>query len=282
MIFGKKDKGIHPIIIAATADEHINSCVGLCPRGPFDLEVGQYLPSREQLWLWDKWEHFWNKVKKLKKKLRGEIWWIHVGDGADDNSHSKYGLITLNKSLIVRLAVQSYQPAIEASDRRFFVRGTSAHVGMDAELEEMTARECDAEMWKGMYTRYAWDILANSTRILARHKPISNSTREYTRGGGANRTAVQMTMAAARLNRELPDVAFSGHFHHPEDSGNNYPVRVVFLPCWKLHGSYEEYMGFSVERVGGEVVVCHEDHYQTFPAKEWTYLPREEKAWKPQ
>jgi len=281
MAFVKEDK-TPPIIIVATADGHVNSCVGLCPKKSFELEVGRYSPSREQRWLWGKWKDFWDRITELKKDLGGEVWWINAGDGADDNSHSRYGLITLNKSLIVRLAVESYQPAVDASDRRFFVRGTPAHVGTDGELEEIVAKECNAEMWKGMYTRYAWELEANSTRILARHKPISNSTREYTRGGGANRTAVQMTMAAARLGRKLPDIAFSGHFHHYEDSGGNYPVRVVFLRCWKLHGSYDQYMGFSIEPIGGEVTICYEDRYRMLPTKDWSYIPREEKAWKPQ
>ena len=48
MAFVKEDEDkTPPIIVVATADGHVNSCVGLCPKGPFDLEAGQYLPSRE-------------------------------------------------------------------------------------------------------------------------------------------------------------------------------------------------------------------------------------------
>lgn len=271
---GKNEDG--PVILVATADEHINSRVGLCPREGVDLDNdGRYLPSRGQLWLYNRWaDDFWPRIDSLRKKIGGEVWWINVGDGADDNYHNKYGLITLNKSLIVRLAVESYQPALDVADKTFFIRGTSAHVGRDAEIEEQIAYECGATMDGSSYSSYVWRLQIHGTRILARHKPISNSTRLHTRGGGANRCAVQIMMESTNIASPYPHIALFGHYHHPEDSGENYPVHVYFLPCWKLHGNYDKYMGFSVERIGGRVFIIRGDRWESLSLNEWTYTPR--------
>lgn len=267
-----------PVIVIATCDTHSNSRVGLCPADGVELEDGFYQPSREQIWLWDCWVDIWNKVHDLKGELKAKVYHIHAGDGIDDNHHSKYGLITLNKSIMVKLAEESLAPSMKVSDFRFFVRGTAAHVGQDAELEELVAERCDA-VQDGSYSKYEWRLIAGGVYFLARHRPPSTSLKEHTRGGGANRSAVQLTMQFARLGMDLPQVALFGHYHHPEDSGENFPIRALFLPCFKLHGSYESERGFAAEPIGARVFICEGGKYSLLPIEDWTYLPEEDKPW---
>jgi hypothetical protein len=170
-------------------------------------------------------------------------------------------------------------PALKVADRTFWVRGTEAHVGGAGELEELTAERCGAVESDGLYSRYRWLIETEGVLGMFAHRPISTSTREHTRGGGAMRTAAQLVMSCNRIGQPVPRYACFGHFHHPEDSGENYAVRVMFLPGWKLHGSYEHGRGFSVEPVGGRVLVLEKGQMQVLPLGDWTYLPEPDTAW---
>ena len=246
------------VVIVATADGHANSCVGLCPAESVELDGGgHYKPSPEQQWLWECWCDFWDRVAALKKRLQRErkrkvrVYHVVCGDGVDGNTHSHHGLVTVNKATIVRLGAQIEKPALKVADRLFWCRGTAAHVGQQAELEELIAHLSDAteDPKTHLRTRYVWRIRAGGVLGMVRHRPISTSTREHTRGGGAMRTAAQIVMECARLKREIPDFACFGH-HHSEDSGSNFPVRVKFLPPWKPPGSYDKDRMLSAEPVG--------------------------------
>jgi len=245
-------------IVAPFADPHPNSCVGLLPPDGVYTEGGNLvLPSRAQLWLWEKWGLYWEEIATLKKKLKAKVVAISVGDGADDNLHSKAGLISVVNDIIVRIGTDVLVPVREVADEIHSISGTPAHVGEYGVIEEQIAQNVGAVKGKdGRHTAYRKYIRAQGVVFDCQHVPISNSSRQHTRGAGAMRTANELKEEYWRRGEKPPQFALRGHVHHYEDSGANFPVRVLICPCWKLHGDYEGKRGFVIQPIGGWYVVC--------------------------
>lgn len=285
-----------PVILAINGDDHPNSMVGLCPpEGVWRTDgetKSKYVPGKAQRWLWECQEDYVERLRKLKKKMKCELWWVKNGDGSDDNTHSKHGLISLLTNEIVEIGYQVTEPILAIADRIFIVNGTEAHVGRGAALEKSIASRIALEYRAGnhkckitkgnvAYTKWCWQFRASNVHILCQHRPKSTSRVLRTRGGGANRTAVELALELLNTDRELPDVAYYAHFHHPEDSGENHPIRVFLNPCMKLHGSWESGANFSAERVGIRVAICDSGGFYPEPLEKWTYLPEGDEIWEP-
>lgn len=279
-MFGKKRPDVS--VIAVVSDTHPNSQVGLCPPDGVRRDFGgHYMPNKGQLWLWSKWEEYWAKVRETVKRLGATCYVVFVGDGTDDNTHSRHGLITVNESIIVGLGVACMQPAVEVADYLFYIRGTEAHTGGSGELEELVARELKAE--KDTVTdRHSWwwlPLEVNQVLMDLAHHPGSNSMRPWTKGGGANRQAAIIVYDRAESGDKIPQLAFRGHVHHLEDSGWNHPVRVLFLPPWQLRTSFEHRIGFSgrLEKVGAFIVTCKDGESEVKPV---LFGAKRRKAWR--
>lgn len=252
-----------PVIVALFSDTHPNSTVGLLHPDGVVLDDGQEVrPSRAQHWLWRKWLAYWKFVADLKKKHRAEVWAVCLGDGTDDNTHSKHGLITVNKATIVDLSVMIWEPILEIASVKFMVRGTESHTGGSGELEELVAKEIGAEKDGHNHSWWWLPLEAAGVTFDLAHHPASTSMRPWTKGGGALRVASIMVHEYAESGNLLPQFAFRAHVHHLEDSGLNHPIRVLFLPPWQLCTAYGHRLGFSgrIEPVGGIAVVCRDEH----------------------
>lgn len=273
-----------PVLGVVTDSDHPNSMVGLCHPDGVDRDPGgHYSPSKAQLWLWDKWDDLWTRAAQKAREFKADLWWWHLGDGVDDNDHGKHGLVTLKKDEIVTIGAAVKQRGRDVVKRMFYVRGTPAHVGAAAELEELCARELKPRPEKdrvtNRYTKWAWKCEVRGVKMLFKHRPISTSTRFHTRGGGANRTAAELVGESEDLGHTLPDVAYYGHFHHQEDSGSNFRVHVLFTPPFCLHGTYEATRGFSAQPIGARLFVCDAGHFESLPLRDWIYCPEEDEWW---
>lgn len=268
-----------PILLVVTSDDHPNSHVGLCHPDGVPQDEGQLvMPSKAQLWLWNCWDDLWLRAAKLKRELDIPLYWLHNGDGCDDNTHSKHGLMSLNKAIITEQAIKVKQRGLDVADKMFYVRGTEAHVGQGGELEELVARGCKAEPdpdpgMGHMKSRWYWRIKLSDVLIFARHKPDSNTMRFWTRGGGANRSAVQLELACSRLGWERPTAAYFGHVHHVEASGENNPIKVFFCPPFCLTSGWAASMGYYPEPVGARLAICDEGSFLPLPVEDWLYRP---------
>ncbi len=265
------------VVVALFADTHPNSTVGLLHPDGVDLDDGQkVLPSRAQRWLWRNWLAYWKFVADLKKKYRAEVWAVCLGDGTDDNTHSKHGLITVNKSIIVDISVMVWEPVV--ADVKFMVRGTESHTGGSGELEELVAKEIGAE--KDGHNHSWWWLPLEAEGVLfdLAHHPGSTSRMPWTLGGGANRQAAILVYEYAISGNILPQFGLRAHGHHAEDSGSNHPIRVLYLSPWQLCTAFGQRIGYSgrLEPVGGIAVVCKEGHGEVHVKK---YRPVRRAPW---
>jgi hypothetical protein len=126
------------VYVAVVADLHINSSVALCPP-VFNLdEGGTFRSSKGQRWLWEHWLSFWQEVKGLEGRrvaiLNGDI-------GELDIKRRSYQLISPNKAMILKMVLMTLEPMLEAVDEVIVLRGTMAHIGKSAWLEEMVGND---------------------------------------------------------------------------------------------------------------------------------------------
>lgn len=271
MIFKKK---YQTTALVGFSDTHPNSRVGLChPKGyVLGNDGGRYDIGFIQKWLWENWLGFHKWARKIAQEEGAQIAAVCVGDGADDNTHSKAGLISLLHDKIVEIGTDIWEPVLQTAKEVHLISGTKAHVGSYATLEESIAKQIGAvqDLDTGRYTSFRRVIDVRGVRFDCQHRPISNATREHTRGTGAARTAFELCAEYWRRKEDPPHVALRGHFHHPADSGSNHPIRCFYCHTWKLHGEYEQSRGFVIQPVGGWVFICRNGEYQV---RKWQREP---------
>ena len=243
-------------IIPVVGDTHIGSTVGLCPRRVQLDDGGAYEASKSQRWLLDNWIDYWGRVAALKKKSTQVIAVLN-GDLCDRNKHGAYQLWTINRATLKTAVLDVLKPMLDVADYVIVVRGTEAHTGDSAELEEWLADDIGAvkDEQAGTASWWYWEATVGGVNIAAAHHPGTNSTRPWTQGGGANRLAA---MAVANYYGQpwQPRLVICSHVHHNEDSFDNHPVRAIFNRAFSLRTAYDHRSGRSLQAasVGGLIV----------------------------
>ncbi len=127
--------------ILIVSDTHINSTVALAPPTLQLDDGGVYHASRPQRWLWDCWNDFARRCARMDgKKIL-----ILNGDLAElDTKRRSIQLISFNKATIQRLVLESLSPLIDIADVVIVIRGTPAHSGKSAWIEEAIANDLAA------------------------------------------------------------------------------------------------------------------------------------------
>lgn len=268
-MFSKKHRSI---LVVAASDTHPNSHAGLHPP-VFKLDDGSiHLPNSIQKWSWDCWLDFWKWVAKLKRQFHAECWYVHNGDGADDNTHSQYGLVSRVLADIINIGVAIQNPSEKIADKRFFVRGTEAHTGGYGALEEIIATRLKGipDPSRGTSSWWFLPLVANGVAIDFAHHAATYSRRPWTRGAGANRQAA--IEAYNYEGQNAPQISFYAHGHYLSDSGLTHSTRVIYLPPWQATTSFGHRIGykFPSATLGGIVVLCDKGSYRVFQK---TYSP---------
>lgn len=227
-------------IIAVVSDTHTGSALGLSPV-EFHRDDGQRVRrSAAQDWTWQQWAAFWQRVAAYKARLDGyKVLAVFNGDMVDKNKHSGYQLMSENEDDIIDAAIEVAEPARRVADEIAVVRGTEAHVGGSGWMEEQLAKEIATLRPSDKLASWWWfPVNAGGCRFAFAHHPGTNSNVPWTNGNAANRAA-----AAAVFEyfgeTDYPQLITYGHVHHNEDSGDNQPIRAMFLPSWKLSDAYD-------------------------------------------
>jgi hypothetical protein len=241
--------------LVVISDLHINSTVGLSlPKVGLD-DGGEYTASRSQKWLYENWMDFWSSISELD----GELIVVINGDLLDVNKHSVHQLITLNKAVVLK-HVESILEIIPTS-RVFILRGTGAHVGACAELEEIIAAKLQATSVGNTST--SWTLALDVDGVLfdiAHHGRVGSNP--WNRSGPLNTLAAQIVMEAHKTGSRIPDVVLRSHNHTHADTHDNLPVRVISTPAWQLSTEYSHRLGLvNLADIGGLVFRCEDGYY---------------------
>ena len=247
-----------PTIIAVAGDLHTNCTVGLCsPIVALD-DGGQYRASREQRAVWREWLKFWNEVGAARDEAGARLIIVLNGELADDNHHVTLQLITRNPQTQMAHAVEVLKPALDLlreGDRVYVTRGTEAHSGPSAWMDEAIARDIGATGETPDGPASWWQLLLNveGVRIqVAHHPPPGGGRLPEARARWAIATAGNIVRACVRRSEPIPHLIIYGHVHNPADSWDaEGDCRVLVLPAWQLKTSYGFRIGGTPLPIGG-------------------------------
>lgn len=221
----------------AISDTHFGCRLGLCPAEGLDLDDGgHYEPSDNQKKVWGYWLNFCNVW--LPRTLHKEKFvLIHNGDVVEGRHHSVTTQISQNLADQLRLAKLVLSPLVEKASAYYQVRGTEAHVGQSAELEEILAQELEAIPTKeGRHSR--WELWLRVGRGLVHflhHIGTTGSVAYETTA--VNKEIVEEYTEAGKTRQIPPDIVVRSHRHRfslvdvGEEMGSGISVTT---PGWQL------------------------------------------------
>jgi hypothetical protein len=276
-------------ILAITGDHHANSTVGLFPPS-FTLDDGNRVAASDrQRWTWVQWNAYWKAVWGVKDKTGWPVTSIMLGELADDlkHKHKTSQLISTNESDMIRLALETLKPARYVADQIVVLRGTEAHTGSSANLDETIGREIGA-VASPSGTRSWWQYRADFDGVIidAAHHPGFSSRVPHTAGNEAMRLASKVfyeysieNILRSRDGRELinwPHLVFRGHNHRPADSIDNQPgghpaaaIRSIITPSWQGPTAFVYRIAASQVPIGGLIVTCDDGRFTVHKLYYW-------------
>lgn len=255
------------------ADLHTGSTVAVMPPS-FDLDDGgTYKVSRGQRWLWRSWEDMLEQVDRRKV---GPVTTHIDGDAVEgDSKNRSKQLVTRNRSTLLSMATTLLEPLAQLSAALIFYRGTAAHVGKSAELEEELAKDLGGLKHPETGQRAWWASRWRSEGVtldIAHHPRVGGGSPE-TKAIRADRLARTAVFQYANRGEEPPDLLVRGHLHEYADSYDHYRTRAIMLPCWTLATEYVHKLEpLSLADIGAVMVHTGSGHYEVEVLR---YRPKE-------
>lgn len=230
--------GTRAAIIHIT-DPHCGGSTGLFPPEGVVTDDGQLvMPSEWQQWMWPRWEDSFARADELTRGCRRFLVWS--GDCVDGMHHQTFQTVSANPEIQKRIFFRCARPALALNpERLLFVRGTEAHVGQQANIEEGIARELGAHQdLLGNYSHWNYyGTVAGLTLKVFHHGSIGNLP--WTEQGSLHRMAWRVRTVYDRAGLKPPDLVLTGHRHAWGDSGEfACPTRVLMGPGWQGATSY--------------------------------------------
>jgi hypothetical protein len=254
-------------LLALVSDLHTNSTLGLCsPEAT--LPEGQSVSlTKAQTWLWQGWQDWLGRVKDAWRP-GDKLYGVAVGDGPDLNKKTTQ-LHTHDPGGAITLFVETIRPLRELCEDGFWiVRGTENHVGDAGNLEEVAAMLLQTTHYPAdskLASAWLLRLALNGVRVdLAHHGPAGRLP--WTGPNGLGRVAYEIIDEYVRAGEALPHLAVQAHNHKFYDTHDNFPIRVLGLPCWQLQTSY----GYRVSPrratdIGAVLVILEDGRMQVEP-----------------
>lgn len=273
------------IIVAVVADTHVNSVAGLLPGPVTTDQKGTYRPNMAQRVTLAAWKDFWWEdgagIFPLAAELGAKVWAVFNGDLNDYNIHDRADMISGAKSDIIRWTVDLVKPIVDEADYSFIVRGTEAHVGKRAHLEEEVGADLETiqDPETDRYTWYWLKLDAAGVRFDIAHHPCTSSRRAHTRDAAAERQAAETVLQYNRRREPIPHIVIRSHAHYAGQGGQM--ALGMFTPPWKITPDvYGQRLGGAgaIEPVGGLYFICRGGEYESKVRRWW---PKRQRLWKP-
>jgi len=220
-------------IVATFGDAHGNSTAGLCKPVVNLDDGGTYHANQFQKELWMFYEQ---DIKFLKEfanngmlKSPAPIIGIVGGDmGEGDAKDRSNQLISRNPATITNIAIKNIEPFADICQKLYFLRGTAAHVGKSASLDEQIADNFDntARASESVASRWELKLNVDGYHIYASHHPPSMTN--------PVNAAMKLRDLFLSYGEEPPDLGLFFHVHHIKDSGESVKPRVISSPCWQV------------------------------------------------
>jgi hypothetical protein len=245
-------------VLAVVSDLHINSTVALSkPLLNLD-DGGTYYANRTQRWLWDNWLSLWNGLGIQYDTSWRRILVINGDMGELDTKRRSVQLITPNTATIQRLVIDTISPAVDWANQIYIIRGTPAHVGKSAWLEEAIAADLDNVVRYHQEAPASWWHLratCEGVRLdIAHHASMGG--RPWTRQNAANGLAAKIIWQYEIDRKQpAPQLIIRSHNHTCVSARMN-GTEVWFTPSWTTLTEHGYRGGFENELAHIGAVVC--------------------------
>lgn len=270
-------------VVAVVGDLHVNSTLGLCAdHGVMLDDGGRYMPSKVQLWMWEKWRDYIDAVESAVIAAgRPPLYVIFNGDLVDGDHHNTSQIISRNMEIQRRACFDVIDPLLKLEPANtFVVRGTEAHVGGAAADEEAIALDIGSvpDPSRGSSSWYQLRAkLGGVTFDVTHHGSIGRLP--WTIGNILNRTAVEEVLRAAKQGDRPADVMIQNHNHIWGSSSDDYPTKVFANGCWQFATAYVSKIApRATPSIGGLIFTCEDGGY-SYQRK--SYHPDRTPAWEP-
>jgi hypothetical protein len=261
----KSTGGLDSCIVVVVSDLHVGSTIGLCPPHVQMDDGGSYTPSLPQKWLWAKWLQVWDHYAQMKKQLELPLVAIINGDIPEGDHHATHQIVSKNKNDQILVAAKVLEPLLQVADYHIIMRGTPAHVGRGAWIEELIARDTDAiPCSEKQYSWWHLSAVFGGVLFDVKHHPESGSGRPWTKGADANRIAAQIVYEYATDGAKIPQIGLRSHRHGFRDSGYNHPCRVFITPAWQFDTEFVHRIGVGggINPKGALHFICRNGEYE--------------------
>lgn len=251
-------------VLAVTSDQHCGSTVALCPPRIQLDDGGEYVASKAQQWIWQRWEGFWGRVRDTVRQHRGaKLIQAFNGDLTEGDHHKTTQILSGNptaQAAVVNAAMKV--PLALKPDAIFVIRGTEAHVGPSAAFEERIALGLKKDGWPvqpehGTGNAAHWHVALDldGFRVdIAHHGRMGQ--RPWTKGNVVLNLAAEIFYQHAAAGRPHPHLAIRSHLHQFFDTGHAHPTRLVQMPAWQLATAYIHRIApNAIADVGGLIAV---------------------------
>ena len=249
--------------VIGVSDMHINSTVALCPPLINLDDGGTYRASRTQRAIGEAWLDFWQEMSKLKVDryiviIAGDI-------GELDTKRRSTQLITINKANVLEMIIDTLEPMLELADQVIVIRGTKAHTGSSAWLEEAIANDLDTAYHdNGAASWWQFQGVIDGVRFdVSHHAPMGRLP--WTEKNAAIKIAtVALWRYFIEMRQKPPHLIWRAHNHWVASSGDNFEDTLALcMRCWSSKTEFVYRIGQenSVPHIGGIYAICENGSY---------------------
>lgn len=251
-------------MLAIVSDAHSASQYGLYPEKWVNLAGNEILANPGQRMLWGWWQEYWEEYfeivgKGSNRRLSGIHFNGEFVEGTPHNSTDQ--VVTSVFAEQAEIAMEIWRPLrprkLKRIDFMAVCRGTKAHIG-DLNADEWVARELGVDRVQGRFSNVRAHYRFAGVKIDATHH-ISGSQVEWSRGNNARKESLTVALDALKHGHEVPNVCIRSHVHFSYDTQNNFPVRTIITPCWKLTDDFGNKVGRRFPDVGGAFLIIDKE-----------------------
>lgn len=243
--------------IAVISDLHTNHKMGL-NKPEVDLEEGdKWKACGLQKTLFHTWEDCLGKIKKKKK---GKLIGVLNGDIVDVDTKNRTGqIISHNPKVAISGAVSILEPFADMCKEIYFVKGTEAHVGESAWVEDTIAENfTNAQTCPDTNSKGWWFLPLEIDGVkmdIAHHPKGGTGGRPMNSQSSIDRLASDTLFEYANQRLPLPDLVIRSHIHQFKDSRDAFAVRAITTPAFCFLGAYARRLGINSEPGVGCVLI---------------------------
>lgn len=273
-----------PTLIAVTSDQHCGSTIALCPP-KIDLDDGgHYAASKAQLWLWDHWKAFWDRVQTVRDAHNASLFTVFNGDLTEGYHHGTTQILTANPTAQAAVVDEVMRvPLALKPDRLFFVRGTEAHVGKSAAYEERIAlglkkdgRPVVGDDDVGTASHWSLNMEVDGVKLNFEHHGRMGQ-RPWTKPNIVANLAAEIFYEHASRKERWPDISVRSHMHRYVDTYDQHPTRVIQTPAWQLATAFTYRLATpALADIGGLLILIEDGKVSV---EKYLATPERAKTW---